>query len=124
MMTLRKNTCNLVAKVSIISIILVSISFWYLRKKTNPENSGEPLNKFPTNLPAPVSHKRGNDTYLDIGILQALIEKDSAQGPVIISDFNINHFLSEVEKDNDRWNITVLTANQIKDITNEEGRYT
>ena len=124
MMTLRKYTCNLVAKVSIISIILVSISFWYLSKKTNPESSGEPLNKFPTNLPVPVSYKRGNDKYLDIGILQALVEKDSAQGPVIISDFNINNFLSEVEKDNDRWNITALTANQIKDITNEEGRCT
>ena len=123
-MTLRKYTCNLVAKVSIISIILVSISFWYLSKKTNPESSGEPLNKFPTNLPVPVSYKRGNDKYLDIGILQALVEKDSAQGPVIISDFNINNFLSEVEKDNDRWNITALTANQIKDITNEEGRCT
>ena len=124
MMTLRKYTCNLVAKVSMISIILVSISFWYLRKKTNPENSVEPLNKFPTNLPVPVSYKRGNDKYLDIGILQALVENDSAQGPVIISDFNMNNFLSEVEKDNDRWNITALTANQIKDITNEEGRYT
>ena len=123
-MTIRKNTCNLVAKVSIILIILVSISFWYLSKKTNPESSGEPLNKFPTNLPVPVSYKRGNDKYLDIGILQALVENDSAQGPVIISDFNINNFLSEVEKDNDRWNITALTANQIKDITNEEGRYT
>ena len=124
MMTLRKNTCNLVAKVSIILIILVSISFWYLSKKTNPESSGEPLNKFPTNLPVPVSYKRGNDKYLDIGILQALVEKDSAQGPVMISDFNINNFLSEVEKDNERWNITALTANQIKDITNEEGRHT
>ena len=123
-MTLRKHTCNFVAKVSIILIILVSISFWYLSKKTNPESSGEPLNKFPTNLPVPVSYKRGNDKYLDIGILQALVEKDSAQGPVIISDFNINNFLSEVEKDNDRWNITALTSNQIKDITNEEGRYT
>ena len=123
-MAVRKYTCNLVAKVSIILIILVSISFWYLSKKTNPESSGEPLNKFPTNLPVPVSYKRGNDKYLDIGILQALVEKDSAQGPVIISDFNINNFLSEVEKDNDRWNITALTANQIKDITNEEGRYT
>ena len=107
-----------------ISIILASISFWYLRKRKNPENSGEPLNKFPTNLPAPVSYKRGNDKYLDIGTLQALVEKDSAHGPVIISEFNINNFLSGVEKDNDRWNITALTANQIKDITNEEGRYT
>ena len=124
MMTIKKYTCNLIAKVSIISIFLVSISFWHLRKKTNPENSGEPPNKFPTNLPAPVSYKRGNDKYLDIGILQALVENDSAQGPVIISDFNINNFLSEVEKDNDRWNITALTANQIKDITNEEGRCT
>lgn len=123
-MTLRKYTCNLVAKVSIISIILVSTSFSYLRKKTNPENSGKPLNKFPTNLPVPISYKRGNDKYLDIGILQALVEKDSAQGPVIISEFNINNFLSDVEKDNDRWNITALTANQIKDITYEEGRYT
>ena len=124
MMTLRKHTCNFVAKVSIILIIIVSISFWHLRKKTNPENSGEPLNKFTTNLPAPVSYKRGNDKYLDIGTLQALVEKDSAHGPVIISEFNINNFLSGVEKDNDRWNITALTANQIKDITNEEGRYT
>ena len=124
MMTLRKCTCNVVPRVSMISIILVSISFWYLRKKTNPENSGEPLNKFPTNLPATVSYIRGNDTYLDIGFLQALVEIVSSQCPVFISDFNINNFLSEVEKDNDRWNITALTANQIKDITNEEGRYT
>ena len=107
-----------------ISIILASISFWYLRKRKNPENSGEPLNKFPTNLPSPVSYKRGDDKYLDIGTLQALVEKDSAHGPVIISEFNINNFLLDVEKDNDRWNITALTANQIKGITNEEGRYT
>ena len=124
MMAVRKYTCNLLAKVSMISIILASISFWYLRKRKNPENSGEPLNKFPTNLPSPVSYKRGDDKYLDIGALQALVEKDSAQGPVIISDFNINNFLLDVEKDNDRWNITALTANQIKGITNEEGRYT
>ena len=123
-MTLKKYTCNFVAKVSIISIILVSISFWHLRKKTNPENSDEPLNKFSTKIPAPVSYKRGNGKYLDIGTLQALVEKDSAHGPVIISELNINDFLSGVEKDNDRWNITALTANQIKDITNEEGRYT
>ena len=123
-MTLRIYTCNLVAKIFIISIILVSISFWYIRKRTNLENSGEPLNKFSTNLPAPVSYKRGNYKYLDIGTLQELVEKDSAQGPVIISELNINNFLLDVEKDNDRWNITALTANQIEDITNEEGRYT
>ena len=68
------------------------------------------------------AHARNINVHLNIDTLQKLVNNDSAKGPIVISDTNIENFLSMVEKDNQNWNISTLTNDEIKDITDTRSK--
>ena len=59
--------------------------------------------------------------YLDIGPLEELVEQNSQNGQIFVSDLNIDNILNDVEEENKKWNISSLTRSQIKDITMPKG---
>ena len=58
---------------------------------------------------------------LRIDILQKLVENDKKNGATVISGTNIEEFLSTVEKDNQKWNVSSLTEDQVKEIAINHG---
>ena len=58
---------------------------------------------------------------LRIDILQKLVKNDKKNGSTVISGTNIEEFLSTVEKDNQKWNVTALTEDQVKEIAINHG---
>ena len=58
---------------------------------------------------------------LRIDILQKLVKNDKKNGSTVISGTNIEEFLSTVEKDNQKWNVTPLTEDQVKRIAINHG---
>ena len=73
------------------------------------------------NYPQITSVHQNYHSYLDIETLQQLVKGDSKKGPILISGTNIEDFLSTVEKDNQRWNISSLNGDEIKDMTESRG---
>ena len=59
--------------------------------------------------------------YLDIGPLEELVNRNSQSGPTLVSDINIDDILSEIENENKKWNISSLSKDQIRLITNPKG---
>ena len=68
-------------------------------------------------------HSKTNQkqSELRIDILQKLVENAKENGLTVISGTNIEEFLSSVEKDNQKWNVSLLTEDQVKEITNSYG---
>ena len=59
--------------------------------------------------------------YLDFGPLERLINRSSQNGPIIVSDINIDDILNEIENENQKWNISSLSMDQIKLMTYPKG---
>ena len=59
--------------------------------------------------------------YLDIGPLEELVNRNSQSVPTLVSDINIDDILREIENENRKWNISSLSKDQIRLITNPKG---
>ena len=124
---------NLLFRLIALSTMLIFISLCYFRRieilkkdsldiissgdtKLQGENNiFTPLQSWiPSNILDPLP-------YLDIGPLEELVEENSQNGPTFVSDLNIDDILNDAQKENKKWNISSLTRNQIKDITQPKG---
>ena len=59
--------------------------------------------------------------YLDFGPLERLVNRNSQNGPTIVSDINIDGILNEIENENKKWNISSLSKDQVRLMTNPKG---
>lgn len=59
--------------------------------------------------------------YLDFGPLEGLVNRNSQNGPTIVSDINIDDVLNEIEIENRKWNISSLSKDQVRSMTNPKG---
>ena len=59
--------------------------------------------------------------YLDFGPLERLVNRNSQNGPTIVSDINIDDILNEIENENKKWNISSLSKDQVRLMTNPKG---
>ena len=125
---------NFFSRLLILFTILVIIWLCYFRNTTNIKYSDDALRTNSKSVRekdkiASNSQNRGNsissnetlNSYLDIKPLQNLVIKDSQNGPIFLSDVNVDDFLSEVKEDNKKWNISSLSIDQVKEITKEKG---
>ena len=124
---------NLLFRLIALSTMLIFISLCYFRRieilkkdsldiissgdtKLQGENNiFTPLQSWiPSNILDPLP-------FLDIGPLEELVAENSKNGPTFVSDLNIDDILNDAQKENKKWNISSLTRNQIKDITQPKG---
>ena len=59
--------------------------------------------------------------YLDLGPLEGNVNRNSQNGPTMVSDINIDDILNEIENENKKWNISSLSKDQIRLMTNSKG---
>ena len=133
---MKKTMCNSFSKLVVSFVILTLFFLYYFRNITNMEyldgvsstdtNFVNVEDKIEIDSQTSGNAKNSNDqtphSYLDIAPLQTLVQNYSQNGSILISDVDMDDFLSAVEKDNEKWNISSLSLEQIKEITNEEGK--
>ena len=124
---------NLLFRLIALSTMLIFISLCYFRrieilKKDSLDiiSSGDTKLQGENNIFTPLqswipSNALDPLPFLDIGPLEELVGENAQNGPTFVSDLNIDDILNDAQKENKKWNISSLTRNQIKDITQPKG---
>ena len=60
-------------------------------------------------------NKKRKATFFNIEKLERKVEQDREElDPLMVGDINVSEFLEELEKENKKWNVSVLSTQDIK----------
>ena len=114
---MKKMISNLIFRLIILSSMIIFFSLCYFRRTQSMRNNSSynPCNScMISNIVEPLP-------YLDLRSLKELVSQNSQNGPTIVSDINIDDILNEIENENKKWNISSLSKDQIRLMTNPKG---